>query len=337
MLRRLRAARWLRRDERGVSMAIAALALPAIIGMGALAVDVGYLYTARNALQNAADAGAMAGANVLAGSNSQSNASQQAASFANQNIAGIGYLSGAAPVVSFPTATTIRVQINHSVGLFFAPVIGVPAASIQVSATAGFSAVNGLPPNGIVPIGIYCNNPGACNGQLALNQLLSDIKRHCGNFFGSGGSTCNYSPENPADGEIFLTGMTLEDASDVSNAQFRNEVYGGSPASVSIGQHSRALPGTREGWSSGMTDRLAEGRNEMTFVVIERLEPPVGNYNIRVVDFVQVRVNSFKVGHGNKQDSFDIEIIRGPVSSQSFAGQNEGLGLNSVVAVRLTQ
>ena len=45
----------------GQVMAMFALALPVFIGAGALAVDMGYLYTARNALQNAADAAALAG------------------------------------------------------------------------------------------------------------------------------------------------------------------------------------------------------------------------------------------------------------------------------------
>lgn len=326
----------LARSTRGQMLAVAALVLPVMMGMGALAVDVGYLYVARNTLQNAADAGAMAGANILAGSSNQGTASQEAASFANQNTSGIGYLAGASPAVSFPTGTSVRVAITHSVPLFFAPVFGFSAAAVSVTATAGFAAVNSLPPNGIVPLAIYCNNPAGCSGQLAVNQLFSGIKRHCGNFFGSGGSTCSYNPDTPASGEIFLTGVTLNDASDVSNAQFRDEVYGGSPSAVALGQYSRALPGTREGWSSGMADRLAEGRNEMTFVVIEPVDPAVGNMNIRVVDFVQVRVDAFKAGHGVNQDTFSFEIIRAPVSSQSFAAPGQGLGLNSVVAVRLS-
>ncbi|MEK6709681.1 MAG: hypothetical protein AABZ64_03800, partial [Nitrospinota bacterium] len=93
----------------------------------------------------------------------------------------------------------------------------------------------------------------------------------------------------------------------------------------------------RQGWASGMTDRLAEGRNEMTFVVVEPLSPAAGNYNVRVVDFVRVRINSFDAGHGVNLDQFDLEIIRSPVSSQSFAASGQGLGLNSVVAVRLSE
>ncbi len=51
--------------ERGQVLAIVALSLPAIMGMGALAVDLGHYYTSKGALQNAIDAAALAGASGL--------------------------------------------------------------------------------------------------------------------------------------------------------------------------------------------------------------------------------------------------------------------------------
>ncbi len=54
----------LKKDIRGQIFVLAAGTLPMIIGMGAIAVDVGYVYGARNEMQNAADAGALAGAQV---------------------------------------------------------------------------------------------------------------------------------------------------------------------------------------------------------------------------------------------------------------------------------
>lgn len=53
------------RNQRGVAAIMVAVVLGLIIGFGALAVDLGHLYVARNELQNAADAGALAGARVL--------------------------------------------------------------------------------------------------------------------------------------------------------------------------------------------------------------------------------------------------------------------------------
>ena len=53
------------RNQRGVSVIIVAIVLVVLIGFAALAVDLAYLFAARNELQNAADAGALAGAAAL--------------------------------------------------------------------------------------------------------------------------------------------------------------------------------------------------------------------------------------------------------------------------------
>lgn len=49
-------------DQRGAVAALVALCLVIFVGFTALAVDIGHLYVVRNELQNAADAGALAGA-----------------------------------------------------------------------------------------------------------------------------------------------------------------------------------------------------------------------------------------------------------------------------------
>ena len=48
------------KDQRGVSAVIIALLLVVLLGMAALAIDLGYLYVTRNELQNVADASALA-------------------------------------------------------------------------------------------------------------------------------------------------------------------------------------------------------------------------------------------------------------------------------------
>jgi Flp pilus assembly protein TadG len=57
--------RKLRNDESGMSYAFVGLGLMAMLGASMLAIDVGMLMTARNQAQNAADAGALAGATAL--------------------------------------------------------------------------------------------------------------------------------------------------------------------------------------------------------------------------------------------------------------------------------
>ena len=51
--------------NRGVTAVIVAMLLIVFFGFTALAIDIGHLYVVRNELQNAADAGALAGAENL--------------------------------------------------------------------------------------------------------------------------------------------------------------------------------------------------------------------------------------------------------------------------------
>ena len=53
------------KDQQGVTVIIVALLIVVFIGFAALAVDISHLYVVRNELQNAADAGALAGARLL--------------------------------------------------------------------------------------------------------------------------------------------------------------------------------------------------------------------------------------------------------------------------------
>lgn len=61
----------LRKNEKGATAVYAAVILTMLLGFAALGVDVNYLYGVRNELQNAADAGALAGASKLFDSDSE--------------------------------------------------------------------------------------------------------------------------------------------------------------------------------------------------------------------------------------------------------------------------
>jgi len=78
------------RDQKGASVILVALMMVVFISLGALAVDLAHLYLVRNELQNAADAGALAGARFLYNGNGTEvnvNANQIAlnAAIANQS------------------------------------------------------------------------------------------------------------------------------------------------------------------------------------------------------------------------------------------------------------
>lgn len=53
------------KEQRGVTVIVVALLISVFIGVAALAIDIGHLFIVRNELQNAADAGCLAGARFL--------------------------------------------------------------------------------------------------------------------------------------------------------------------------------------------------------------------------------------------------------------------------------
>lgn len=129
-------------SERGASTVIVAGLMVVLLGFAALAVDVGAIYAEKAQLQNGADAAALAIATDCAGGNCGSSAStgnQFANANANDNTSGA--------VVTFPSATTVRVVTNardtagqNSFSLFFARAMGYDTATVDASAEASWGA-----------------------------------------------------------------------------------------------------------------------------------------------------------------------------------------------------
>ena len=207
-------------QQQGQVLAIFALALSVLVGAGALALDYGHMYVARNTMQNAADAGARAGAVILASGGTSNAASTTAANLANLNLASYQTLIGATPVVTFPAANSVRVNINHNLPLFLASIIGFSNAGVNSNAVAQFDPSTTIPPGFTIPLALYCNNPSGCTGQISVPQTHT-VRRYCGNYFANGpsGNACGSSI---ADGEIFAVGITFDDNN--STADFRDQV-----------------------------------------------------------------------------------------------------------------
>ncbi|GAA3282798.1 Tad domain-containing protein [Paenarthrobacter aurescens] len=137
---------WTHKDsvdsERGASTVIVAGLMVVLLGFAALAVDVGAIYAEKAQLQNGADAAALAIATDCAGGNCGSSAStgnQFANDNANDNTSGA--------VVTFPSATTVRVVTNardtagqNSFSLFFARAMGYDTTTVDASAEASWGA-----------------------------------------------------------------------------------------------------------------------------------------------------------------------------------------------------
>ena len=165
--RRIRVAvalRWFARKPRGQIFVIVSLALAALMGISALAVDVGDLWTTRRLMQNAADAAAMAGADEVAidGSKSQVVAAAKAASAQNGFTDGSTTLASSSkvsvavydPPQSGPYATNsnaVQVVVSQTQPTYFIRVLGwqnVPVSTVAVGLTvSGGSCVYALDPS----------------------------------------------------------------------------------------------------------------------------------------------------------------------------------------------
>jgi hypothetical protein len=154
-----------RHGERGSTLFIVAGCMVVLLGIGALAIDVGSLYVARSESQRAADAAALAGAKVFVESgcvtsgdcsSEESIATDRATQVALQNLVeGQPVTIGAITFTETPQNPQITVKVQSSnLHVFFAGAIGITSAP-NVSATATAEAYN---PSG------QAGGPSFCTG-----------------------------------------------------------------------------------------------------------------------------------------------------------------------------
>ncbi len=136
------------RNQRGSIMILFALMLPVLLGFFALTVDLARLYLLKVELQNAADAAALAGAQLYHDQDSWSDAPDEARNVAGQNAVNGKSITTNVDVVKTGSGDrAIRVTIKYGpVQFFFAPVLGIndrdslQAIAIAVN-TGSFSSI----------------------------------------------------------------------------------------------------------------------------------------------------------------------------------------------------
>jgi uncharacterized membrane protein len=148
--------------HRGQVLVLVAIALFALLGFAALAVDVGYMYTVRHELQRCADAGALAGASFFKEGGTWSPAldpvtsppAVRARDYASRDMVGTSRLDPAVGevAVNFPLDNQVRVTTSRNVTLFFAPIFGMGNMTIGASAVARAYYRAGPPPDNSVQL-----------------------------------------------------------------------------------------------------------------------------------------------------------------------------------------
>jgi len=123
------------RDEQGAILPLVALSIVAIMGMVALAVDVGSLMTTRRSMVNAADAAALAAAQSCARTEGRTLADASALLLAQSNMQGATLVAGYPrynPSCNSP-AGIVTVRLNVDASLYFAPAVGFRSSTPVVT------------------------------------------------------------------------------------------------------------------------------------------------------------------------------------------------------------
>jgi Putative Flp pilus-assembly TadE/G-like len=146
----------MKRSNRGQVLVLVALAIFALLGLAALGIDVGYMYSVRHELQRSADSGALAGASTWtepgsAWSSNDVEAEKRAKDYATMDKVLTTVLDRDTEVaVDFPSQDRIRVTTQRTVPLFFARVLWGNSQLISATAVAEASIAN---------IGVKCLKP----------------------------------------------------------------------------------------------------------------------------------------------------------------------------------
>ncbi len=153
----------MKRSDNGQVLVLVALAIFVLLGLAALGIDVGHMYSVRHELQRCADAGALAGASNFTESGNvwSSNPSDpvmveaeaRAKYYASRDIVLTSTLSNNEITVGFPSQDRIRVTTQRNVPFFFARVFGrdnqVISATAVAEAAVADTGVTCLKPWGI--------------------------------------------------------------------------------------------------------------------------------------------------------------------------------------------
>jgi len=145
------------RDERGMTLVMVATGMVAFLSATMLAVDVGMLMVARSEAQNAADAGALAGAVALGFDDYDDRTpagpavtNAIAAATAADNGVMNAQVSVLAEDVTFPIINHVRVRVQRSsvrgnaLTTFIAPMFGIDTVDIGAVAVAEVSPANAM-------------------------------------------------------------------------------------------------------------------------------------------------------------------------------------------------
>ncbi|MDQ6746610.1 MAG: pilus assembly protein TadG-related protein, partial [Candidatus Dormibacteraeota bacterium] len=149
---------------------IVAVMLVALLGMVALAIDLGSFFQQQRQAQSAVDAAALAGAQELPAS--PGTATTQAQSYLDQNLPG-GTSTIVTPYNS--TSSQIKVTVSENVPSTFGTILGLSSANVSASAVAGLKGVPSCSAPGTSCYAIFAKDPVCTSGHNSITITGGNI------------------------------------------------------------------------------------------------------------------------------------------------------------------
>ncbi|MHB1295728.1 MAG: pilus assembly protein TadG-related protein [Anaerolineae bacterium] len=265
--------------ESGQILIIVALALMVLMGILALAVDVGIFYAQRRHMQNAADAGALAGIRVLAEAGPDGGSAAEAAAEAVARRYTVDENGAAtADADADAGARTVTVTAVTTSTTFFARVLGITEADINARAVATYDGASAIDAGqGLYPIGVYLREGGFEFGQeydieSGLNEE-HDMPRP-GNF---GWLSWEGSPSVPT----LRTSLTPP----------------GDAPYIEIGDWVEGSTGKMSALNSYI-QAFVDSPDPITIVVWDMAEEQGSHARFRVAGFAQFKVTGYRLNKG---------------------------------------
>lgn len=140
------------RNESGQAVLLTIVFLVVLIGAAAMTTDVGAWYRQQRAAQAAADAAALAGAQVLPSDTAEAQTLVDEYGASNGGgVAGVSFSKG------FETNDTVNVTVKRTAPSFFAKVFSIDSATVHATASARAGVPNQV--FGLAPIAVAKDHP----------------------------------------------------------------------------------------------------------------------------------------------------------------------------------
>ena len=304
--------RQLRRCERGQALVFTVLVLPALLGLVALVLDLGSWFRSQRQLQSAADAAALAGAQVLP--NRPGDASALAQQYAAKNASDLSsaeYSLGS----NLAPNDRITVHVARNAPGFFAKIFGID--SVHVGATATAEAKMMAQARHVAPITIKNTEP-----------MLAGSGCPC---FGPGNET-TLPLRTGAPGGFALVDLSGNGNGNTSNDAIADWIVNGYPDYLPVGTYL-SDPGAKFNNSQIQNALNSRIGSDLLFPVYDTYAGGGANAGYRVIGWAAFHIESTSLNGQGSLTGYFTDISWDGIGTTTPTGGGPNYGAHTVQLV----